>query len=327
MLLRVATIWFCSVLFMSAASAFELQGHRGARGLMPENTLPGFARALSIGVSTLELDLAVTADNRVVVSHNPALDPDLTRNAGGAWIAEPRLINRLRFDELQSFDVGRIKPDSRTASRFPDQQAVDGTSLPLLEQVFDLAERAGNDSVRFNIETKINPLQPQDTVDAETFAGLVLALVRQRGFGRRVTIQSFDWRTLQAVQAAAPDLETAYLTAQQDWLDNVKSEAGTASPWTAGYNLDDYSGNLPQMVKAAGGDVWSPFFGDLSPALVRQARALGLKVIPWTVNDAAMMETLIEMGVDGLITDYPDRLRTVMQGRGMDLPPATPVVP
>tara|TARA_R110002124_G_scaffold80083_1_gene212221 strand:- start:2741 stop:3724 length:984 start_codon:yes stop_codon:yes gene_type:complete len=327
MLFRLATFCFCTLLYVSGASAFELQGHRGARGLMPENTLPAFAKALSIGVSTLELDLSVTADNRVVVSHNPALDPDLTRGADGAWIAEQLLINSLNYEALQTFDVGRIRPGSRAASRFPEQQAVDGTSLPSLEQVFDLVERSGNTSVRFNIETKINPLEPQDTVDAETFATLVLAIVKARGFENRVSIQSFDWRTLQAVQAKAPDLETVYLTAQQDWLNNVQSTAGTASKWTAGFNLDDYSGNLPQMVKATGGDVWSPFFGDVSPALVKQAQALGLKVIPWTVNDTAMMETLIDTGVDGLITDFPDRLRAVMKGRGMALPPATPVEP
>nr|WP_306264897.1 glycerophosphodiester phosphodiesterase [Pararhizobium sp. IMCC3301] len=327
MLFRLATIWFCSVLYVSGASAFELQGHRGARGLMPENTLPAFAMALSIGVSTLELDLAVTADKSVVVSHNPALDPDMTRNAAGVWIEKQLLINSLNFEELQTFDVGRIRPGSRAASRFPEQQGVDGTSMPSLEDVFDLVERAGNNSVRFNIETKISPLEPQDTVDAGTFAALVLALVKARGLEDRVSIQSFDWRTLQAVQTEAPELETVYLTAQQDWLDNVQSTAGKASPWTAEFNLDDYSGNLPQMVKAAGGDVWSPFFGNVSPALVKQAQALGLKVIPWTVNDAAMMETLIEAGVDGLITDFPDRLRAVMQARGMALPPATPVEP
>ncbi len=327
MLLRFATLCVTVSCLFSTAFAFDLQGHRGARGLMPENTLPAFAAALSIGVSTLELDVGITADGQVVVSHDSALNPNSARSADGAWVAPDQLIKDLPLAALQTYDVGRIKPDSRAASRFSEQKVVDGTMIPTLDQVFDLVKRSGNDSVRLNIETKINPERPENTVSPEMFVETLLAVIDAQQFQSRVTIQSFDWRTLQLVQARAPDIETVYLTAQQDWLDNVKPFDGKPSPWSAGFNLAQYDGNVPAMVKASGGAVWSPFSGDVTKERIEQAQALGLKVIPWTVNETDAMAALLDAGVDGLITDYPDRLRALMQDRKMAVPQATPVTP
>lgn len=286
---------------------------------MPENTLPAFSKALSIGVSTLELDVGVTSDGVVVVSHDPALSTDITRGSDGEWLTSRPLIKELSYDELQQFDVGQLKPDSRGAKRFPDQQAVEGTKIPALSDVFDLVKNSKHSKMRFNIETKINPLKPNDTLEPEAFVNAVLLAVEKSGLQQQITIQSFDWRTLQLVQKLAPELDTVYLTAQQNWLDNVKSEGGKASGWTAGFILSDYQ-SVPAMVKAAGGTVWSPFYGDLTAPMVKDAQALGLKVIPWTVNDAETMGTLIDAGVDGLISDYPDRLRAVAAEKSLPLP-------
>lgn len=316
---RIVIVCLSLILPCTMAFAFDLQGHRGARGLMPENTLPAFSKALSIGVTTLELDVGVTADGVVVVSHDPSLNADLTRGENGEWLAERPLVKDMTFAELQAFDVGKLKPDSRTANRFPDQQAVDGTRIPSLKDVFELVKSSEHNDVRFNIESKINPLKPEGTVDPEAFVDAILSVVEDSGLKQQVTIQSFDWRTLQIVQKRAPEIETVYLTAQQNWLDNVKSEDGKASAWTAGFVLSEYDG-VPAMVKAAGGSVWSPFYGDLTAELVKEAQALGLKVIPWTVNDKETMATLIDAGVDGIISDYPDRLRAVAAEKSMPLP-------
>jgi len=307
--------------------AFDLQGHRGARGLMPENTLLAFARALSIGVSTLEFDTAVTKDGVVVISHNRGLDKALTRGTDNQWIKKSILIRDLTFEQLQQYDVGRIDPDSRAASRFAKQTSVDQTRIPSLQQVFDLVAKSGNTSVKFNIETKIDPSKPGETVDLEKFVAALLKVIEKNAMAERVTIQSFDWRSLQVVQKSNPQINTVYLTAQQQWLDNVKSVDGKASIWTAGFNLDDHQGDVGKLIRAAGGKIWSPFFGDLTPALIEQAHLNGLQVIPWTVNDETAMESLIKLGVDGLISDYPDRLRQVIAKNGLELPPATPVNP
>ncbi len=316
-----------AALSASNLMAFDLQGHRGARGLMPENTLPAFARALSIGVSTLEFDAAITKDNIVVISHNRGLDKALTRGPDNKWINKSILIRNLTFQQLQQYDVGRLDPDSRAASRFGKQKSVDQTTIPSLQQVFDLVRKSGNKKVKFNIETKIDPSKPDESLKPEKFVKALLKIIENNAMAARVSIQSFDWRTLQLVQKINTDINTVYLTAQQRWLNNVKSVDGNASIWTAGFNLNDHQGNVGKLIKAAGGKIWSPFFGDLTPALIKQAHLEGLLVVPWTVNDESAMETLIKLGVDGIISDYPDLLRKVMQSNGLKLPAATPVDP
>lgn len=305
--------------------ALDIQGHRGARGLAPENTLPGFARALAIGVSTLEMDCGVTRDGVVVVSHGRRLHPDLARTPEGRWLeALGPPIWRLRYAELARYDVGRLRPGSACAARFPEQQPVDGARIPRLAEVFALVERSGNAAVCFNIETKISPLAPEETTTPEDFARRLVRAVREAGVERRTTVQSFDWRTLALVQSEAPEIATACLTSVSGPLDNVQP-GRPASAWTAGLHVSRFGGSLPRMVKAAGGAVWSPYAGDLGREALAEAQALGLKVVVWTVNEPAEMRRFIEWGVDGIISDRPDRLREVAGRMGVTLPAPTPV--
>ena len=306
---------------------FDLQGHRGARGLAPENTLVAFARALSLGVTTLELDLAVTRDGVVVVSHDPVLNSDLTRGPSGKWLEKPGPpIFALGRAELLTYDVGRLRPGSAYGTQFPDQLPADGVRIPTLRDVYALARKAGNDTVRFNIETKIDPGKPEQTLPPEPFADAVLKVVHEAGMAARTTIQSFDWRTLRHVQKVSTDIETVCLTAQDSPEQLGVGRPGT-SPWLAGLDLDDFGGSLPRLVKAAGGRVWSPRALDLTPELLGTAHDLGLRVIPWTVNRPEDMRLLIDLGVDGLITDRPDLLRRVMEEKGLPVPKPTPVEP
>jgi len=314
--------------FAGLAQGFDLQGHRGARGLMPENSLPGFAKALSIGVSTLELDLAITKDNRVVVIHNPRLEPEITRDAQGNWLENSGpAINALTLAEVSAFDIGRLNPDRRYAKNYPNQQPVDGTRVPTLSDVFDLVDRSGNETVRFNIETKISPDKPNLTLPPKEFARLVLDVIKRHGMQDRVALQSFDWRTLQEFQYLAPDIPTSYLTVNQNWLNNTQIGEPGPSPWMAGYDVDNFGGSAPRAVKAAGGAVWSSYHREVDAASVAVAHELGLLVKVWTVNDADQMQGLIDMGVDGIITDYPNVLRSVLEKNGIAVPDPTPVSP
>lgn len=293
---------------------------------MPENTLPAFAHALSLGVTTLELDCAITKDGVVVVSHDSVLNPDVTRGPDGKWLeqAGPAIWD-LTVDELARFDVGRLKPGSAYAKRFPRQNAVDGTRIPRLADLFALVREAGNETVRFNIETKISPRTPSATTTPEDFAHRLIAVVREEGMAQRVAIQSFDWRTLQVVQKEAPEIPTVYLSAQQSAMDNILASQ-PESPWTAGLHVRNFGGSIPGMVKAAGGAVWSPYYGEVTRENIEAARSLGLKVVVWTVNSEADMRRMLELGVDGIISDYPDLLRKVAAEQGVTLPRATPVV-
>jgi glycerophosphoryl diester phosphodiesterase len=279
------------------ASAFDLQGHRGARGLAPENTLPAFATALAIGVTTLELDTGVTKDGVVVIHHDRRLNPDIARGQDGRWVEAPApLIHELSFEELQRYDVGRLRPGSKTAQLFPEQQAADGVRIPRLAQLFELVKKAGNDAVRFNIETKLSAQAPEETLPPLEFARALIAEIRRAGVASRTSIQSFDWRTLQVVERESAEIATVYLTGRRG------------------------ADSQPKAVNAAGGRIWSPNHEALDSAAMVEARALGLEVIPWTVNEPAAIERMLDLGVEGLISDYPDRVRAQMARRGLHLP-------
>jgi len=297
------------------AFAMDLQGHRGARGLFPENTLEGFARTLAIGVSTLELDCAITADGVVVISHDPRLNPDITRGPDGKWLADPApLIATLSFETLQRYDVGRIDPGTAYARTFATQQPIDGARIPRLADLFALVAARGDRDVRFNIETKIDPAAPDNTPGPVAFANALLKEVRKAGVEARTTIQSFDWRTLAIVAREAPEVQRAYLSTPR----TLGTDAGE-SVWTAGVRFRDHPSG-PRMVKAAGGRLWSPGFATLGRAVMDEARALGIAVVPWTVNTPEDIERMLDLGVDGIISDYPDRVRNAMIRRGLAVP-------
>jgi len=299
----IAALWVL-MLVPVAAGAFDLQGHRGARGMAPENTLVGFATALAVGVSTLELDVGVTKDGVVVVHHDRRLNPDVARGPDGKWVTMPTpLIHELTFAELERYDVGRLRPGSAYAAHFPDQAPSDGARIPRLADLFALARKARNDEVRFNIETKISPAAPSETLAPEPFARALVAVIRKAGMAERCTIQSFDWRTLKVVEREAPDIPTVYLTGRR------------------------HGASQPKAVHDAGGRIWSPDYEQVESTDIVEARRLDLKVIPWVVDEPAFIERFLDLGVDGLITDYPERVRAELQRRGIPLPIPTPVEP
>lgn len=308
------------------ADAFDLQGHRGTRGLAPENTLPAFATALTLGVTTLELDTGITKDGVIVIGHDPALNPDIARGPDGRWLDKKGpAIHELTYAELRQYDIGRINPASSYAKRYPEQRPVDGTRYAKLADLFALVRRSRNAHVRFNIETKTSPIEPGETLAPDAFTRKLIAEIRRAGMASRVTIQSFDWRTLAVAQREAPEIPTVYLSAQQKFFDNIDAAKGE-SPWTAALRYRDH-GSVAKMVKAAGGKVWSPFFGDVDEATLAEAHELDLAVIVWTVNEPEQIAKMIDLGVDGIISDRPDRVRDEMAKRGMPMPKATAVAP
>ena len=263
-------------------------------------------------MTTIETDLAVTSDGVVVISHDPVLNPDLTRGPDGKWLAAAGpAIRTLGLADLAKYDIGRVNPESRYGKQYPEQKPADGERFPTLAQVFAL----GGPPLRFNIEIKTDPTKPDATLDPARFAELVVKQVRDARASDRTTIQSFDWRGLLAARRLAPEIATACLSIESNNMDTVRRAGGQPSPWLGGLDLQAHGGSLPRLAQAAGCAVWSPFWRNVTADTVKEAQALGLKVIPWTVNDPAEMARLIALGVDGLITDYPDRARTVLKAR------------
>jgi glycerophosphoryl diester phosphodiesterase len=319
---------FLPVLFLLThpVMAFDIEAHRGGRGLFPENTLQSFAGALTMGVDTLELDVGATRDGELVVSHERRLNPDLARDAGGVYVAPPGTpFVALTLAQVKSYDVGQIRPDSAYARQFPAQRAVPGTPIPTLKEVIGLVRRSGNAQVRLNIETKIDPDHPDESPDPERFVALLLGVLHAETFADRVMIQSFDWRTLQIVQQRAPQIPTVYLTLQRGSAPTIALDKATG--WTAGFNPADHGGSLPRTIHDAGGTIWSPYFGDVTPALVAEAHELRLRVVVWTVNKPEDMARMIDIGVDGIISDRPDLLRKTAADKGIAPPAGFPVTP
>ncbi|GAA1330692.1 glycerophosphodiester phosphodiesterase family protein [Catellatospora bangladeshensis] len=306
---------------------FDLQAHRGGIGLTVESTLAAFARALEVGVTTLELDVQITRDGREVVTHDRRTNPAKCVDTAPAFPGDPafpyagRYVKDLTFAQVRTLDCG-----SRRWAQYPDQALSPGARMPTLAEVFALARRYRAHDVRFNIETKVEAAAPHETAPREQFVAVTAREVRRSGFARNVTIQSFDWGTLMLWRRVEPRLPLVALT-QPEFL-------RPGSPWTGGLDLADFGGSVVEAVRSFGASALSPVHGNpqngavgdpgyvpfTTKALVDEAHARGIEVVPWTVNDPATMRKLIDDGVDGIITDYPDRLRAVLAERGLPLP-------
>ncbi len=297
---------------------FDLEGHRGTRGHAPENTLAAYRKAMEIGVTTLEMDLALTKDGVLVISHDPQFNPDFTRGPDGKYLtATGPTLHDLTLNEVKQYDVGRLNPDRSYAKQFASQQASDGERIPTFQEVVDLVR---DKTVRLDIEIKTDPTKPELTADIATFTKAVVDFLHKEKLVDRVTIESFDFRALKEAKRLDPAIATVCLTIERGQDDNIQAGRPGASPWLGGLDIDDFNGNVPALVKKTGCDVWAPFFRDASDARLKAAHALGLKVVVWTVNVPTDIATALDRGVDGIISDYPDRVREAMKAKGMALP-------
>ncbi len=192
----------------------HIQGHRGARDKFPENSLQGFEYALAAGVQILELDILFMRDDQIVVTHNPTLHPDTTRNEAGEWIdAQGNIMIRdLDLKELQKYDVGRIRAGSSTLERFQEQRGLDNVAIPTLKDIFELLSQNENELVWLNIEVKSDPLEPEKTAPLRQLVEQLYTQICFFNMERRVSIQSFDWNAFLKFQKGAPEIATSYLS-------------------------------------------------------------------------------------------------------------------
>lgn len=274
----------------------EIQGHRGARGLWPENTIPGFARTLELGVDALELDVGLTADGVPVLHHDQALQPDTVCDRGPLSPDDPlfpyvgRPIRDLTLAQVKTVDAGiRHKRYAKTQTPFP------GTEVPTLAELCELVEPH---DVRLAVEIKTDPSWP----DVETITTTAVKVLESHGLTERSRILAFDWRVLAVARELLPGGERVALT-EPDTLD---------ASWMAGH---DPAGGLAAAAADAGATMISPKRVMVTPELVVAAHARGLRVVVWTVNDPAEMARHIAFGADAIVTDYPDRLREVLGRR------------
>lgn len=289
-----------TALFSLIQSSFALQiyAHRGGRGLAPENTLCAYKQAVALGVDYVDMDVNMTQDGVLVVTHNISLNPDITRDAKQHWWqSNNTLIKSLKLAKLQTFSVGKIKPDSRYAKLFMRQKPCSSCKIPTLESVIQHVQRWSHGRVGFQIEVKSDFLHPSWTYSPNILAKAVMDIVHRYHIRNKTEIQSFDFRCLRAIQLLDPSMKTAYLTDYQTPIHDV-----------------------PRRVHHLGGRLWDPQDDEVNSQNIAEAHRLGLKVVVWSwpensgkVFDDRRMRQLIRWHVDGIITDRPDKLRLLMQ--------------
>jgi glycerophosphoryl diester phosphodiesterase len=312
---------------------FDIQAHRGGLGLTVESTIASFSHGLEVGVSTLELDVQITEDGYAVVTHDRKVTGSKCKDTAPYTPGDPeypyvgKFINTLTLKQVKQLDCGSLPQ-----AGFPGQTPDPGARMPELRDVFDLVHRFHADKVKLNVETKVEAGAPAETAPREQFVQVVASEIHKARIGRQVTIQSFDWGSLMRMRQVAPELPLVALTN----YDFLQTGQPGKSPWLGGIDIDDFGGDLVKAAKSFGADAISPVHGFpqdgkvtdpgyrpyVTTDMVRSAHRVGMKVIPWTIDDPATMRSLIDKGVDGIISDYPDRVRAVARAAGFRLPTA-----
>ena len=310
---------------------FDFEPHRGGRDARPENTLYSYAYAMEMGATSIECDMQLTKDNRIVMSHNPILNHKITKDKNGTYVEDGKYdIRLMTLDEIRKFDVGVMDPKGGEyyEGHGKTQITVPGAQIPTLDELFELVQEYGDQKVIINAETKSypDPLSGdayKNNVDPVRFVKAFNDVVKKYGMEDRVLLQSFDWRTLVEMKKLNPKISLVALWQEQpSWgpdAVSLRAYQKGKSPWLGGLDIDDYQGNPILAAKAIGVDIVSPYYPEISKQDVDLAHELGMKVVPWTVNSVNDINMMVDMGVDGMISDKPWILRSVLEKRGIAL--------
>lgn len=287
----------------------QVFGHRGARGIYPENTMAGFQYLHDIGVTAVEFDVQNAANRLTVLAHDPHVTLD--HDAG------IRLVRETTEEQVTQLKVGALRPASTDHIQFPDQARLPNEKIPTFEAF--CAWAVDHPPMLLNVEIKSHALNP-DLYDApEVIVSDVIDHIERNSLIDRCIISSFDWRVLAACAKRLPIITRGYLTLEQTHGTTMEPNVLDGSPWLNGVSRDDHNGCLAQTIASLGGKVWCPFFKDITIEKLRQAQELGLLVNVWTVNDLADIDRMIAMGVNGIISDYPARVQNALAIHDIEL--------
>lgn len=297
--------------FRGGDKLVRIVGHRGARGHMPENTLEGFDWTLSMGIEALEFDVLLTKDDVPVIVHNHHLTASTTRDQNGKWLPVEPVISQLTFEEISTYDVGGIDSNSEYGKRFPDQMYLSNIKVPRLTDLLNLITQPRFSRAVLMLEIKSDPNAKDPESTRKKTVEKVVQNVRNTGLSHRTILHSFDWEILKECQRIAPDIPTSFLTQLPENDDDV----GEDSSSNFGQHLQE-SASIPDLVAQAGGQLWCPYIKDLAAKDIERAHQLGLLVVTWTANDINDIANAIDLGVDGIVSDYPGRVQHALLSRG-----------
>lgn len=308
---------------------FDLEAHRGGRDVRPENTLYSYAYAIELGATSIECDMQLTKDGQIVMSHNPILNSDITRDENGNYIENNKYdIRLMTVDELKKFDVGVMDPNcGEYYDLHGKTQFTYDAKIPTLEELMQLIQSYGDKNIVLNIETKSYPDPAsagyKNNADPKKFVEIFNNIVKKYDMEDRVVLQSFDWQTLIEMKKLNPNISTSALWQEQpSWgrdSESLRRYEKKKSSWLGGLDIKDYQGNPVKAAHAIGTDIISPYYTEISKQDVDEAHSLDMKIVPWTVNNEKDMNMLLDMGVDGIISDKPWLLKQVLEKRNIKL--------
>jgi glycerophosphoryl diester phosphodiesterase len=305
-------------LILSKPNHIKIYGHRGARGDLPENTLESFKYLFDNAINAYETDILISKDLVPVITHDFRLDPSLTKDKEGNWIKDEDIkIFDLTYDEISKFDVGSLNKLTRYGRRFVNQRSLENQKIPKLSELLELSSKNVLQNLLINLEIKSTPDEKNLTPDPKDLVQIVLNEINNSNLKDKIIISSFDWRILREVKKQSPEIPRAYLTFQQEKGMKIKKTIYSKSPWIDHIPLTIVY-DLPKIIKELGGSAWHPYYKDINKKAVKDAHDNNLPVNVWTVNDEDDMLKMIEYGVDGIMTDYPLRLKNLCEKRSIN---------
>ena len=305
-------------MILSKPNHIKIYGHRGARGDLPENTLESFKYLFDNGINAYETDILISKDLVPVITHDFRLDPSLTKDKEGNWIKDENIkIFDLTYDEISKFDVGSLNKLTRYGRRFVNQRSLENQKIPKLSELLELSSKNVLQNLLINLEIKSTPDEKNLTPDPKDLVQIVLNEINNSNLKDKIIISSFDWRILREVKKQSPEIPRAYLTFQQEKGMKIKKTIYSKSPWIDHIPLTIVY-DLPKIIKELGGSAWHPYYKDINKKAVKDAHDNNLPVNVWTVNDEDDMLKMIEYGVDGIMTDYPLRLKNLCERRNIN---------
>ena len=300
-------------MILSKPNHIKIYGHRGARGDLPENTLESFKYLFENNINAYETDILISKDLIPVITHDFRLEPSFTKDSEGNWIEDENIkIFDLTYEELLKFDVGSINKLSRYGRRFVNQKPLENQRIPKLSELLDLSSKNKSENLLINLEIKSTPDEENLTPAPEDTVKLVVDEINVSNLKDKIIVSSFDWRTLTEIKNQYPEISRAYLTYQQVRGMKIKKTIYNRSPWMSFLPFyEDHE--LPKIIKSQGGKAWHPYRKDITKKLVDISHQEDLPVNVWTVNEEYEMLKMIEYGVDGIMTDYPLRLKELCE--------------